>query len=49
MSFERHSSIYNLNLLEQITRTKVNNCNYWKEKCFSLTSDSLLDRVFEIQ
>jgi len=49
MSFERHSSIYNLNLLEQITRTKVYNCNYWKEKCFSLTSDSLLDRVFEIQ
>ena len=37
------------NLIEKIARLKVYDCNYWKEKCFGLTSESLIDRAVELK
>ena len=36
-------------LIEKIARLKVYECNYWKEKCFGLTSESLVDRAVELK
>ena len=37
------------NLIEKITRLKVYNCNYWKEQCFGLTSESLVDKAVALK
>ena len=35
-------------LIEKILRTKIYNCTYWKEQCFGLTAESLVDRAMEL-
>lgn len=37
------------NLIEKITRLKVYNCNYWKEQCFGITSESLVDKAVALK
>lgn len=39
----------NLNLLEQILRNKVFSCLYWKEKCFALNSETIIDNALELK
>lgn len=36
-------------LLETIIRNKIYNTLYWKEKCFALTSETIIDRAVELQ
>src|SRR4051812_32096445 len=36
-------------LIEKITREKIYDCNYWKEKCFGLSAASLVDRALELE
>lgn len=36
-------------LIEKITRERIYSCRYWKEKCFGLASDSLIDRALELK
>ncbi len=33
------------NLVEKILRSKIYNHAYWKEHCFGLTAESLVDKV----
>ena len=37
------------NLIEKITRLKIYNCNYWKEQCFGLTAESLVDKAVALK
>ena len=32
-------------LIEKITRLKIYNCDYWKEQCFGLTSETIVDKA----
>lgn len=36
-------------LIPQITRSKIYESVYWKEKCFGLTADTLVDRAVEVK
>ena len=36
-------------LLETILRNKIYNTLYWKEKCFALNSETIIDRAMELQ
>lgn len=36
-------------LLETIVRNKIYNTMYWKEKCFALTSETIIDNAIELQ
>jgi pre-mRNA-splicing factor 38A len=36
-------------LLETILRNKIYNTLYWKEKCFALTSETIIDRAIELK
>jgi pre-mRNA-splicing factor 38A len=36
-------------ILEGILRSKIYNCMYWKEKCFALTSETIIDRAIELK
>ena len=36
-------------ILEGILRTKIYNCMYWKEKCFALSSETIIDNAIEIK
>jgi pre-mRNA-splicing factor 38A len=36
-------------LLETILRNKIYNTMYWKQKCFALTSETLIDRAVELK
>lgn len=36
------------NLIEKILRMKIYNSVYWKEHCFGLTAESLVDKAVEI-
>ena len=38
-----------LNIIEQIVRNKVYNSSYWKEKCFALTSETIIDNALELE
>ena len=38
-----------LNMIEQIVRNKVYNSSYWKEKCFALTSETIIDNALELE
>lgn len=38
-----------LGVIEKIIRNKVYNCLYWKEKCFGLTSESIIDNALELK
>lgn len=35
-------------LIEKIVRERIYGCAYWKEKCFGLTAESILDRALEL-
>ena len=37
------------NLIEKITRTKIYNSNYWKEHCFGLTSETIIDKAITLK
>jgi len=37
------------NLIEKIIRLKIHACNYWKEKCYALTAETLVDRAVELE
>ena len=37
------------NLVEKILRAKIYNHAYWKEHCFGLTAESLVDKAMEIE
>lgn len=43
------NTLNKLNILEQITRNKVYSCSYWKEKCFALTSETIIDNALELK
>lgn len=36
-------------LLETILRNKIYSCFYWKEKCFALTNETIIDAAVEIK
>jgi len=36
-------------ILETILRNKIYNSMYWKEKCFALTSETIIDRTVELK
>ncbi len=36
------------NLVEKILRMKIYNTMYWKEHCFALTAESLVDKAVEL-
>ncbi|XP_004302263.1 PREDICTED: pre-mRNA-splicing factor 38 [Fragaria vesca subsp. vesca] len=36
------------NLIEKIVRTKIYNNTYWKEQCFGLTAETLVDKAMEL-
>jgi pre-mRNA-splicing factor 38A len=36
-------------LIEKITRTKIRESNYWKEHCFALTAESLVDKAVDLK
>ena len=36
-------------LLETIIRNKIYTCFYWKEKCFALTNETIIDAAVELQ
>ncbi|EDV22131.1 uncharacterized protein TRIADDRAFT_59315 [Trichoplax adhaerens] len=35
-------------LVEKITRSRIYECKYWKEKCFAVTAELLVDRAMEL-
>ena len=36
-------------LLETIIKNKIYTCFYWKEKCFALTNETIIDAAVELQ
>ena len=36
-------------LIEKITRQKIYNCVYWKEQCFGLTAETILDKAIALK
>jgi hypothetical protein len=38
-----------INLIEKITRNKIYNSIYYKEHCFGLTAESLIDKATELE
>jgi pre-mRNA-splicing factor 38A len=36
-------------LLETILRNKIYSCFYWKEKCFALTNETIIDAAVELK
>jgi len=36
-------------LIEKITRLKIYNCVYWKEECFGLTAETIVDKAIELK
>jgi len=36
-------------LIEKITRTRIYECKYWKEECFALTAELLVDKAMELK
>lgn len=38
-----------LNLVEKITRNKIQASVYWKEKCFGLSAEAMIDRAVELR
>ena len=36
-------------LVEKILRLKIQDSRYWKEHCFALTAESLVDKAIEIK
>lgn len=36
-------------LIEKITRTRIYECKYWKEECFALTAELLVDKAMDLK
>lgn len=36
-------------LVEEIIRKRIWDCTYWKEQCFALTAETILDKAAELQ
>lgn len=36
------------NLIEKIMRNRIYSCMYWKEQCFGLTAETLVDKAVEL-
>ena len=36
-------------LVEKITRLKIYNSRYWKESCFGLTSETIVDKAISLK
>jgi pre-mRNA-splicing factor 38A len=36
-------------LIEKITRQKIYNCTYWKEQCFGLTAETIIDKAIALK
>ena len=36
------------NLVEKITRSKIYGSLYWKEQCFALTAETIIDKAVEL-
>merc|ERR1739846_38206 len=36
-------------LIEKIIRSRIYDCKYWKEECFALTSELLVDKAMELR
>lgn len=36
-------------LVEKIIRTRIYDCKYWKEECFALTAELLVDKAMELR
>ncbi|XP_064605653.1 pre-mRNA-splicing factor 38A-like [Liolophura sinensis] len=36
-------------LIEKITRTRIYECRYWKEECFALTAELMVDKAMELK
>ena len=36
-------------IIGKITRTRIYDCRYWKEECFALTSELLVDKAMELK
>ncbi|XP_071849003.1 pre-mRNA-splicing factor 38A-like [Apostichopus japonicus] len=36
-------------LIEKITRSRIYECRYWKEECFALTAELLVDKAMELR
>ena len=36
-------------LIEQIVRTKIYNCRYWKEHLFALNAETLVDKAVDLE
>ena len=37
------------NLIEKILRQRIYGCMYWKEHCFGLTAETLVDKATELE
>jgi len=37
------------NLIEKITRNKIYNCSYWKEHCFGLTAETIIEKAIKLE
>lgn len=35
-------------LIEKVIRSRIYDSNYWKEQCFALTAESLIDKAVEL-
>ena len=45
----KSTAAQNISQVELILRHRVFNCYYWKDKCFGLTSETIIDKVMEIK
>ena len=45
----KSTAAQNISQVELILRNRVFNCYYWKDKCFGLTSETIIDKVLEIK
>ena len=45
----KSTAAQNISLVEPIIRHRVFNCYYWKDKCFGLTSETIIDKILELK
>ena len=45
----KSTAAQNISQVELILRNRVFNCYYWKDKCFGLTSETIIDKALELK
>ena len=45
----KSTAAQNISSVELILRNRVFNSYYWKEKCFGLTSETIIDKILELK